>query len=33
MRIAIERPQLTEVNFHQLLDIYKQQITEYYYKS
>ena len=25
MRIAIEGPQLTEVNFHQLLDIYKQQ--------
>ncbi len=25
MRIAIEGPQLTEVNFHQILDIYKQQ--------
>ncbi len=25
MCIAIEEPQLTEVNFHQILDIYKQQ--------
>ncbi len=25
MRIAIEGPQLSEVNFHQILDIYKQQ--------
>ncbi len=25
MCIAIEGPQLTEVNFHQILDIYKQQ--------
>ena len=33
MHIAIEGPQLTEVNFHQILDIYKQQITEYHYKS
>ncbi len=25
MRIAIEGPQLSEENFHQILDIYKQQ--------
>ncbi len=25
MCIAIEGPQLTEINFHQILDIYKQQ--------
>ena len=25
MRTAIEGPQLTEVNFHQIIDIYKQQ--------
>ncbi len=33
MRIAIEGPQLTEVNFHQILDNTNNKITEYHYKS
>ncbi len=34
MCIAIEGPQLTEVNFHQLLDtIQTNKLTEYHYKS
>ena len=32
MRIAIEGPRLTEVNFHQIKDT-NNKITEYHYKS